>query len=187
MTDKDVPLDAAKQAVRIAEIEGVLQLQAQSLKTAVDNMSNTLASVQAEVRGVNTSLHELTVQQARGDLDRQAIIRLEQSLNELHERVEGWIGKAATLASNERVDEINNKVIHSRGFVLGAGALVTLLLSGFLWTLNERFAASAAALNKTAEDTRYNRQLIDQARERQHAMELHLARTTNYNAGEQKP
>lgn len=212
MADKNVPLDVAHQAVRLSELEGVLALQTHSLRTAVENMTSTLASVQAETRAIVNSVHDLAISQASNQRDKEAIDRLETNFADLNRRLEEWFSdsearseakwreheKARDEWRNENevknstakaelwreLNRIDRSLVFSRGYILALGALLGVLVGGFLWSLNERFTQQTIAINRTVETAQYNRALIDASRERQHQIELHLARNSKYQPQE---
>lgn len=204
MADKSVPLDVAQQAIRISEMESVLALQTQGLRTAVENMTNTLSAVQAETRAIVASVHELALQQATNQRDREAINELKKDVVDLSSRLEDFFtdfesrnsdkwrehernrdewraaherGQAKDL--NEVVKEVNRidrSLVFSRGYIMAVIGLASVLVGGFLWALNQQFDRQAADINRLIETAQYNRSLIDQQRDKQHSIELHLAR-----------
>lgn len=127
---KAVPLETAEQAVRISEMESAFQYQSQSVRAAVENMSSTLSSVQAEVRRSVDELHKLALAHASSEADRQAISRLESNFAEFNKRLEDWLNDRDRLdsqrwqahdrltdeyrARNEAENEDNFRKVHGR-------------------------------------------------------------------------
>jgi hypothetical protein len=215
MGDKDVPLDAARQAVRMSELEGLLALQQQALKTAVDNMSSTLTSVQADVRRTGDAIHDLALQQATNERDREAVARLEVKVSEINTRLEDWFSdrerqEAARWSAYERerdeyrlrkeadienefrdvlksvgtidgrVGKIENRMSLWTGIALAFTLLASTVVGGFMWVLNGRFETQAAQIRELYERGDANRGRIEVVKDKQHEMELHLARTAGY-------
>lgn len=201
--DRVVPLDVATLAVRIGEVEGVQQLQSQALRASIDTMSSALQSLQGETRAINNTMHDMALQQASNSRDRDAIERLERGLADMgarHERnnveltarLESFFddaqardgewrakheeaNKASSAALWEQVHRLDRTNVLQRGVIIGGGALITVIVSGFLWTLNQRFEIANTAILNTVETAQYNRELIDTEREARHHIELYLA------------
>lgn len=193
MGDKDVPFDAAKQAVRIAEIEGVLAVQQAALRSAVDNMSSTLQAVQAESRQISQSIHDLALAQATNESDRQAITRLEGSFAEMNKRLESWFDdmerqQASRWAEHEtyssalkreldgKIHAVSDTVKTSRAWAMGVGSLLGVVVAGAIWMLDYRFDEGRMQRETLQRAVEYNRTQIDAEKDRRHKIELHLAR-----------
>jgi hypothetical protein len=204
MADRTIPLDVAGQAVRIGEMENLMALQGQSTRQSIENMSNTLAGLGSEVRQLVASVHELAMSQATNQRDREAITDLKKNFADLNARLEDWFtdyeqrqdarwrehernrdewraqhteaNRASSAAVWTEVHRLDRQMVLSRGWLVGAGFLSTLLLSGALWVLNDRFQQASNAIDATVKTAQYNRELIDRAREKQHEIELYLAR-----------
>lgn len=205
MSDKKpVPLAVAEQAARIVEIEGVLQLQSLTVKVAVENMSNTLASVQSDVRKSVEEIHKLALAHATSEADRQAIGRLEANFGELNKRLEEWFDDREKLdeqrwqahdrtteeyrlrheAENENnFQEVNIRLnAHERkmtlwqGAIIGFSLLAATIVGGFLWTLNSRFEANNAAITDLTSKAEANRVRFETLKDKQHEIELWMAR-----------
>lgn len=204
MSDKKpVPFATAEQAARIVEIEGVLQLQALNVKVAVENMSNTLASVQADVRRSVEEIHKLALAHASSEADRQAIARLEDNFRTLNTRLEEYFNDRDKIdeqrwqahdrtteeyrvrheAENENsfreVDQQLRK--HERrmnlgqGVVIGFSLLAATVVGGFIWTLNTRFEANNTSIRELESRAEANRVRFETLKDQQHEIELYLA------------
>lgn len=204
MADRTVPLDVAQQAVRIGEMENLMALQGQSTRQSIENMSNTLAGLGSEVRQLVASVHELAMTQATNQRDREAISDLKKNIVDLTSRIEDWFtdyeqrqearwrehernrdewrnqhveaNRSSAAAVWAEVHRLDRQMVLSRGWLIGAGFLSTLLLSGAVWVLNDRFQRASNAIDATVRTGEVNRELIDRAREKQHEVELYLAR-----------
>lgn len=200
----DKLLDAAAQAVRMERIEGQHALLAHQLKTSVDNMTSTLQAVQAEARGISTRLSDVTTLQQRQDYSNTAIEEMRRSIVDLNQRLEEWFSdfdqrnqnrwreyerqrdewRLRHEAENENsertlsgeIRSVRETVIRALGWGAGAGALVTVVVGGFIWSLNYRFTELSSDITRAEAASAYNRTLIDKQTEKTHEIELYLAR-----------
>lgn len=201
---KPVPLAIAEQAGRIVEIEGVLQLQALTVKTAVENMSNTLASVQSDVRKSVEEIHKLALAHASSEADRAAIARLEANFGELNKRLEEYFNDNDKLAeqrwqahdriteeyrqrheaeiennfreTNARVSAQERKMSIWQGIFIGFSLLASVVVGGFMWTLNSRFEANNSSIRELDVRAEANRARFETLKDKQHEIELWMAR-----------
>lgn len=204
MSDKHVSMDVAQQAIDITELKGAQQLLAQQVKSSVDNVTSSLNNVQLEMRNVASKVSELAGLQHSHDSNSRAISEVKSSVSALGAKLETWFEdfetaqahkwekheqdrdawRAAHEADNRRTRE---KIILWTGmgfsFLLLGGAIV----SGFLWVMNDRFSqqnAEAARTNAAMDSDRKrsemaiaaNRDRIEAIKDKQHEVELYLAR-----------
>jgi len=200
----DKLLDAAAQAVKMERIEGQHNMLALQLKNSVDNMTVTLRDVQSETREIAARLNEVTALQQRQDHSNAAIQEMRSSIGDLNARLEEWFSdfdsrnqnrwreyerqrdewRQRHEAENENkerelsgeIRSVRETVIRALGWGAGAGGLVTVIVGGFLWSLNYRFDEQAKGISKVDSDSAYNRSLIDKQTEKTHEIELYLAR-----------
>lgn len=200
----DKLLDAAAQAVRMERLEGQQTLLAQQLKTSVDNMTSTLHAVQAEARGIASRLNDVTSLQQQHDYSKAAIDEMRRSIVDLNQRLEEWFSdfdnrnqkrwseyerqrdewRHRHEADNENTERtlsgeirsVRETVIRALGWGAGAGALVTVVVGGFIWSLNFRFTELSGDIARAESTSAYNRTLIDKQIEKTHEIELYLAR-----------
>lgn len=206
MTDKAV-IDVASQAVRLEQMQGAHDLLQLSVKNAIENMSSTLQSVQAETRNVTTQITKLARSQDEAAHDRKAMDRLEQSIVELREELRrGFASKDETdrawresfersrdewrtrhEAENENaevdlcksIQHVKDTVRSTRSWALGAGALLGVLTVVAVTFLDYRFDEAKENHSVLQRTVEYNRSQIDLEKEKRHQIELYLARGGN--------
>lgn len=190
VTDKQGGLlDAAQQAIRLERIEGDMRLLTQRVGNGMENVTNTLASVQIEVRGCSTKVSELTGLQGAHDSNKIAIDKVEKSVADLGARLESWFDEFEEKqdrrwqqyennrdqwrreheADNENVKKdlekeirsVRETVIRFVGFGSAIGALAGVIVAGFLWNINYRFNDNKEDTDRVEQLATRNRQLID--------------------------
>lgn len=200
MTDKQGGLlDAAQQAVRMERIEGEQRLLASQVKQSVDVLTSTLHALQSDTRNVVAKISELAGLQNAHDSNKVAIDEMKKSVGALNERLEEWFDdfdkrnqrrweqyeanrdqwRREHEANNEdtkrdlekEIRSVRETVIRALGWGAGAGALVTVVIGGFIWTLNYRFADVSTDVTRVEQASGRNRQLIDEMG-RDHGKEL---------------
>lgn len=197
-------LDATAQAVRIERLEGQHALLSNQLKNSVDNMNSTLQAVQAEARGITLRLSDVNTLQQRQDHSNTTIEELRRTVADLNSRLEEWFSdfdernqkrwqeherqreewRNRHEAENENMERslsgeirsVREAVIRALGWGAGAGALITVVVGGFIWSLNYRFTDITGDITRAETNSTYNRELIDKLIEKNHEMELYLAR-----------
>lgn len=200
VTDKQGGLlDAAQQAVRMERIEGEQRLLASQVKQSVDVLTSTLHALQSDTRNVVAKISELAGLQNAHDSNKVAIDEMKKSVGALNERLEEWFDdfdkrnqrrweqyesnrdqwRREHEANNEdtkrdlekEIRSVRETVIRALGWGAGAGALVTVVIGGFIWTLNYRFADVSTDVTRVEQASSRNRQLIDEMG-RDHGKEL---------------
>jgi len=197
-------LDAAQQAVRLERMEGQHQLLAQRVSTGMENVTNTLNSMQVEIRGFGQKLTELAELRFSHDSNERAVEDIKRSLSEMNSRLEDWFDdyeerntvrwrqyeanrdawRTQHEADNEKtkadlnaeIRNVREVVIKYAGYSAAIGALGGVIIAGFLWTINYRF-------DTVKEDTQDVSKDMDKAENRQmdlikrvSDLELYLAR-----------
>lgn len=183
-------LDAAQQAVRMERIEGEQRLLTAQVKQSVDVLTSTLHALQSDTRNVVSKISELAGLQNAHDSNKVAIEDMKKSVGALNERLEEWFDdfdqrnqrrweqyesnrdqwRREHEASNEdtkrdlekEIRSVRETVIRALGWGAGAGALVAVVIGGFIWTLNYRFADVAGDVVRVEAASVRNRQLIDE-------------------------
>lgn len=200
VTDKQGGLlDAAQQAVRMERIEGEQRLLASQVKQSVDVLTSTLHALQSDTRNVVAKISELAGLQNAHDSNKVAIDEMKKSVGALNERLEEWFDdfdkrnqrrweqyesnrdqwRREHEANNEdtkrdlekEIRSVRETVIRALGWGAGAGALVTVVIGGFIWTLSYRFADVSTDVTRVEQASSRNRQLIDEMG-RDHGKEL---------------
>ena len=209
MSDKPDAYDATTQAVRMERLEGEQRMLSQQIKTSLDTMMQALAAVQSETRNVTSRLSDVVNLQRSHDDNRESIGEVKKSLAELDAKLQSWFDDFETRNERKwelheanrdewrrrfelRADEmeataenetrkVREEVIQFRGLSMGVGLLVSTVVGGFLWSLNERFgtvkeqfAIVNSTIIETKEQTQYNRARIDASTDRLHRIELYL-------------
>lgn len=202
MSDK--LLDSAQQAVRMERLEGQQNLLAQQVKASLDAMTSALNTVQLETRAVTNKLGDVVSLQHSQDTNKSTIEDMKKALGDLNTRLEGWFDdfdqrnnrkweqyetnrdnwRLRHEAENEddkkelekEIRSVRETVIRALGWGAAAGALAGVIIGGFIWSLNERFTTQNKSIDQTVNTATYNRQLIDDQREKIHEVELYLAR-----------
>lgn len=193
MGDQGVPLDAAAQALHMERLQGAHNLLAQQVKSSVDSVSNTLNSVQTEVRNIASKLSELAGLQQSHDSNNVAIRDVRDSVSALDTKLEEWFDDSERkreewqrtyeaerdrwrtnhVAENQKT---RDALIQWTGVGLAVMVLGGTVVSGFVWNLNMRFE------QQTRDSTRIERALDEERistaklREKTHEIELYLAR-----------
>lgn len=202
--DKGGLLDAATQAVRMERLEGQQNLLAQQVKASLDAMTSALNTVQLETRAVTNKLGDVVSLQHSQDTNKSTIEDMKKALGDLNTRLEEWFDdfdqrnnrrweqyeanrdnwRLRHEAENENdkkelekeIRSVRETVIRALGWGAAAGALAGVIVGGFIWSLNERFTTTNKSIDQTVETATYNRELVDDQREKIHEIELYLAR-----------
>lgn len=205
----DKLLDAAAQAVRMERLEGQQNLLAQQVRASLDALTSTLSTLQIETRAVTNKIHDFASLQHSQDSNKTTIDEVKKSIVDLNGRLEEWFAdldnrndkrweqyernrddwrlRHEAEQENDKkelereIRGVRETVIRSMGWGTAAGTLVVVVVSGFLWSLNERFdnvttrfASTEKAIEAQVKASQYNRELIDAGKERLHAVELYL-------------
>lgn len=198
MTEKQGSMfDPAHQAVKMERLEGQHALLAQRVTVAMENVTSSLASVQAEMRGFSSKLGELTGLQQSHDSNKESIAKIERSVDDLRTTLDSWFDEFGDKqdqrwlrheAENEdtkrdlekEIRGVRETVIRFAAFGAAVSVLGGTIVIGFLWNINYRFNDIAS---DTADDTNRieaasvrNRQLIDSFTAELADIKLYLAR-----------
>lgn len=185
-------MSPAEQAIRLERIEGDMRLLTQRVSSAMENVTNTLGSVQVEVRGVSAKVSELALLQGSHDSNKTSIEKVEKSVSELKASLESWFDdfeqkqdrkwrdheaeNESSIREMEReIRSVRESLIRFVGFGSAVGTLASIVVGGFLWNLNYRFNDISADTTKDSIRIEAlamsNRQLIEQMG-REHGSEL---------------
>lgn len=162
--DRD-PFDSAQQAMDIKDLNHRAELLQVQLKNALEGMTSALQSVQVEQRAATIKLEQVVSLQASQDNSREAIEHLRQGQVDLTSRLESWFDdqdrrseqwRREHEAENEdtaralrtMVQDTRESLIRILAWSGGAGAVVGVLVLGFVGFLNFRFNASDSELRK---------------------------------------
>jgi len=205
VTDKhEGLLDAAQQAVKLAQLDGAQQLLAQRVSSGMEAVTSTLASVQLEVRGLSTKIGELAGLQHSHDSNKEAIDKIERTVGGLVTKLEGWFDdfdernnrrweaheanrdawRREHEAENEddhraltaKVQDVRETVIRVIAIGSAIGTLSGVIVAGFLWNVNYRFENQDKTIQDRKEASSYNRSLYDKLNEEMVEVQLYLAR-----------
>jgi hypothetical protein len=192
MADKKIPLDAAEQAVRMAEMEGKQELLASEVRSNMVAFRSSMEAMQADVRTMANAVRDLASLSHSNESNKEAIDEVKASVNALTERLERW-SEAFSSENKERWEkhdrerdkwrtahEADNQRTKDRmilwtgigfSFLLLGGAVV----SGFVYFLNMRFAESDADVERVERAAELSR--IDRTKmmESIHRIELYIA------------
>lgn len=119
--------------------------------------------------------------------------RLEATMRELSGRLERWFddyerqrdewrdrheadNEEAQREMEKEIRSVRETLIRSVGIGSGLGLLGGVIISGFLWTLNYRFAEQREDIDRTETNGTYNRSLIDAQTVEINDIKLYLAR-----------
>lgn len=197
-------LDAAQQAIRLERIEGDMRLLTQRVSSGMENVANTMSSVQVEVRGLNQKIGDLAGLQYSHDTNKGAIDEVKKSLGDLNTRLEEWFDdfdqrsqrrweqyeknrdewRREHEAENENtkrdlekeIRSVRETVIRFMGFSSALGALAGVVTGGFLWNINYRFNEVKDDVAERAAASSYNRSLFDKLNVELDDIKLYLAR-----------
>lgn len=186
VTDKMIPFDVAAQALEIADVRAKHDLLQQRVSSGMENVTNSLASVQTELRIMSGRLGELTGLTHTHDSNREAIDKVATSVAELGQRFEGWFDDstkelqerwqrhdqdaektARDLARETRM--VREMVIRFIGIGTGIGLLLGTVAGMSLYILNYRFNEGVTAATSNAAAQVRNTEKL-------HDIELYLAR-----------
>ena len=205
VTDKDENLfDAAKNAVRLAELKGEHSLLAQRMSNGMENVTNILADLQASVRGLSSRMQEVVQLQHAHDTNRDSIAEVKTAISGIEKKLESWLDEVekkndqrwrdyehnrdmwrqqheASNASMKttletEIRSVRETLIRAVGWGGGAGVLVTVVVSGFLFWLNQKFEDTAVATERAYAVAVESTRRIDAQKDKSHEIELYLAR-----------
>lgn len=197
-------LDAAQQAVRLERMEGQHQLLAQRVSSGMENVSNTLASIQVEIRGLGQELGKLSELRYSHDTNRNLVEELRRSLGEMNSRLESWFvdheernisrwkeyeanrdqWRASHEAENQKdkgeltseIRAVRERVIRYVGYGSAVGVLGGVIVSGFLWNIDFRFEVAKQDIVELSEDLEDNSALSSETAKKLVDIQLYLAR-----------
>lgn len=197
-------LDAAEQALRLEKLSSQHDLLAQRVAHGMENVANTMSSVQVEVRGLNQRIGDLAGLQYSHDTNKGAIDEVKKSLGDLNTRLEEWFDdfdqrsqrrweqyeknrdewRREHEAENENtkrdlekeIRSVRETVIRFMGFSSALGALAGVITGGFLWNINYRFNEVKDDVAERAAASSYNRSLFDKLNVELDDIKLYLAR-----------
>lgn len=166
-----------------------MRLLAQRVGSGMENVTNTLAAVQIEVRGCSTNLSELRGLQGAHDSNKVAIDKVEKSVSDLGMRLESWFdefeakqeqrwrdystnrdqwrreheteNENAKKDLEKEIRSVRETVIRFVGFGSAIGALAGVIVGGFLWNINYRFNDHKEDVERVEAITTRNTQRID--------------------------
>lgn len=176
VTDKI--LEAAQHALKIERLEGRQELLAQRVTAAMENVTNTLAAVQVEMKGFSVRLSELAGLQQAHDTNKGSIEKMERSVQDLRETLDNWLEDFGDRqdqrwlrheAENENTKRDFEKEIRGvRETVIrfaAFGAAMTILggtvVGGFIWNINYRFNEGKEDVREAKETASMTRELVD--------------------------
>lgn len=192
-----VPFSVASQELRIEQVAHQQELQAARLSSAMENVSNALASVQMEVKSCSLRVGEMSRLQSSHDDNRQAIVELRNSFAELNSRLDSWFKsfeteqhqwRARYEKSNEEKRDILERdlrnvretVIRWGGVMFGLGLLASLVTGVGMYALNQRFDTQSQSILGLRDEFNTYRALTEQRNEERirkiHEIELYLSR-----------
>ena len=149
------PLDPTMQAIKIERLEGRQNSLEQLVKASNDRLELTM-------RGLSDRLEKWF-----DDYERQR--------DEWRERHEAD-NENANREMSQEIRSVRETLIRSVGIGSGLGLLGGVIISGFLWTLNYRFAEQKQDIERTEMTGTYNRSLIDAQTVEINDIKLYLAR-----------
>lgn len=162
MDDKDIPLDTARQAVRLVELEGQINALQQMTSSSLEHIRETLVTMGKSVEGLANSMQQVAAQQIANARDRQDVADLRRDL----------------AATNGAHTVLTRRVNVWQGVFLAFGLIGGALVAGFLYNVSQWREYDASQRLRLEAVTLENRRLIDQIRDRQHEQELREARNT---------
>lgn len=148
-------LDPTMQAIKIERLEGRQNSLEQLVKASNDRLELTM-------RGLSDRLEKWF-----DDYERQR--------DEWRERHEAD-NENANREMSQEIRSVRETLIRSVGIGSGLGLLGGVIISGFLWTLNYRFAEQKQDIERTEVTGTYNRSLIDAQTVEINDIKLYLAR-----------
>lgn len=200
----DKPSHSLDAAVRMERLEGQQNLLAQQVKASLDAMTSALNTVQLETRAVTNKLGDIVSIQHSQDSNKTTIDDMRRSLGDLNTRLEEWLDdfdqrsqrrweqyeknrdqwRREHEADNEdtkrelekEVRNVRERMIQFVGFSSAIGALAGVIVGGFLWNINYRFAEQKQDIERTEMTGTYNRSLIDAQTVEINDIKLYLAR-----------
>ncbi len=158
-------LDAAHQAIRMERVDGDMRLLAQRVGSGMENVTNSLASVQAEIRSCHVKISELADVRGSHDSNRAAIDKMERTVTDLRSKLETWFDdfdekqnqkwlrhEAENEDSRRDIEKEIRAVRERTNHFASFGAAVTLLggviVGMFLSSINYRFDELRDDLNR---------------------------------------
>lgn len=206
VTDKldEDALTLGSQALKLEGLRGSHLLLAQRVDQSISHMTDLLSGLQQDVRQMTSKIGEVANLQQSHDLGRDSMQEIKASVAEIGRKMEQWFDDITE--SNERrwqvyehnrnmwrqqheaenedtkreltkeIRNVRETVMRVMGWGGGAGALVTIVVAGFMFWLNQRFDNVQASVTATMAAHERNRDAIEQEKDKRHEIELYLAR-----------
>jgi hypothetical protein len=197
-------LDAAEQALKIEKLSSAHDLLAQRVAHGMENVANSMASVQMEVRSMTSKLGDVAALQLSHESSREGMAEVRRQLVDMNSRLESffddfdqrqdrrWAQYEANRdawrreheAENEntkRDHEMELRKVRETTIRFGATAGAVVLLSGaivtgFLYNINYRFNENKDTIAEVKATAITHRNLIDRNQEVLNDIKLYLAR-----------
>jgi hypothetical protein len=185
-------------------LSGRQALLEQQVKSSMDALTNMLSTAQLEIRNMTNKFGEVAAIQHSQDANRATLDELKKSVSVIGTRMETWFKdfdnrnnlkwEAAERnrddwrlrheAENENayrtletdLRSVRETVIRSLGWGVAAGTLTVVIVSGFLWSINDRFATTKERSIKTDQTIAGQAAAVDRLRDKTTEIELYLAR-----------
>lgn len=190
VTDKQgVNFDTAALALRVEQMSGDQRILQAELTHTFKHLASSLDSLQIDTRRISDKVGEVGSLRVSRDQDQATMTRIELAVASLGDKVEArltalqrdnedrWLRHEAEsedasreTATNQRatekaVESIERRMSRAVGWVSGIASVSMLILGGFLWTIDFRFAS----LTRDMKD-------LPTLSARLHSIELYLAR-----------
>ena len=203
-TKGTVPLDVAHQALEIAEVRKNHELLQQRVSHGMDNVTSTMAGVNNTVSRLVDRVEGLVKFQSAHETNREAISELRATIAGMESNLKSWLEDVVDAnnakwqnyehnrdmwrqqheAENEdairgvlgEVRTLRENWIRTVGWGGGAGVLVSVVVGGFLFWMNQKFEDSAVQSRANLTSIEQNRTRIETEKDKRHEMEIYLAR-----------
>lgn len=203
MSDHEVPMDVAQQAVRIGQLSSQQAALAERVASDGQATRDSLSSIQADIKQMVARFGEILSLQHQQDTNNKSLEKMHKDVSELNLRFEGWIDQFERAHDMKWNDALKDRdlwrkeherenakdretIIRWGGVFMGISLLAAALLAMLQWNLALRFGYVEERQARQETTGTQNRQLIETLQEGQGAIKLQLA-TEKRNGSTQQP
>ena len=204
MSDHDVPMDVAQQAVRIGQLASQQAALAERVATDGQATRDALSSIQSDIKQVVARFGEILSLQHHQDNNSESLKLVRKEVSELSLRFEGWIDQFERNHEQKWSDALKDRdqwrkdherenakdretIIRWGGIALGLSLLGGTVVGMFQWNLALRFGYIEDRQARQETIGLQNRQLIENLQDGQSEIKLKLVRMERNNGNDTNP
>lgn len=193
MSDQNVPMDVATQAVRLAELSSQQHALADRVATDGQATRDSLSSIQSDIKLVVSKFAEIVSLEHHHNANSVAIRTLNNQLENMGTRLDRWMETVERDYDRKWDEAIRNRdewrakheaenrktestIIRWGGIALGVSLLAGTVVAMFQWNLALRFGYVEERQTSQAAVGTQNRGLIEGLQEGQSEIKLQLAK-----------